>query len=49
LQRSESEQLDTDGDNVHEYELKSLSLKQLIRKLHISQPAYHVMCLVGKK
>eukprot|EP00111_Clytia_hemisphaerica_P016572 TCONS_00049092-protein len=47
--RSESQLLDEDGDNIKEYELKSLSLKQLIRKLHISQPSQYVMCLVGKK
>lgn len=47
--RDDEEEVDEDGVPYKTYELKSLSLKQLIRKLHISQPAHHVMCLVGKK
>ncbi|XP_011406078.1 PREDICTED: telomerase protein component 1-like [Amphimedon queenslandica] len=49
---------DTDTDSVEgesesesEEELERLkfTLKQIIRKIHISQPVDHVMCLVGKK
>ena len=40
---------DYEEEEIEDYVLKSVNLKQLIRKLHINQPAYHVMCLVGKK
>ena len=40
---------DYEEEEVGDCVLKSVNLKQLIRKLHINQPAYHVMCLVGKK
>lgn len=40
---------DDDEDDEVTYELKALTLKQLVRKLHISQPAYQVMALIGKK
>ena len=28
---------------------KSFNLKRLIKVLHISEPVYHVLCLLGKK
>ncbi|XP_047145181.1 telomerase protein component 1 isoform X1 [Hydra vulgaris] len=44
------------GDNGNEkvpdlslVTLKGYTLKELIRKLHISEPVYHVMALLGKK
>ena len=40
--------IDSDGDDA-EVELKTFTLKQLIRQLHISKPVDHVMALVGKK
>lgn len=40
---------DDDSDDEETVELKTFTLKQLIRQLHISSPVEHVMCLVGKK
>ena len=39
---------DSDGDEA-QVELKTFTLKQLIRQLHISKPVDHVMSLIGKK
>ena len=39
----------SDTDNEEEIERLSFTLKQLIRKIHISDPVEYVMCLVGKK
>ena len=38
-----------DKETPEELEKKSFTLKQLIRKLHITEPVEHVMCLIGKK
>lgn len=38
-----------DKESPEELEKKSFTLKQLIRKLHITEPVEHVMCLIGKK
>jgi len=40
---------DDQSENEEELERKSFTLKQLIRKLHISEPAEAVMGLIGKK
>ena len=40
--------IDSDGDEA-QVELKTFTLKQLIRQLHISKPVDHVMSLIGKK
>ena len=40
---------DDNSDDEKEVERKSFTLKQLIRKLHITQPVEHVMCLIGKR
>ena len=37
------------SDTEEEIQRLSFTLKQLIRKIHISEPVEHVMCLVGKK
>eukprot|EP00049_Salpingoeca_infusionum_P007618 m.123911 g.123911 ORF g.123911 m.123911 type:complete len:2859 (-) comp13763_c1_seq1:490-9066(-) len=37
-----------DGDDL-DIEKMTFTLKQLIRKLHITQPAYHVMSILGKR
>ena len=39
----------SDSSSEEEIQRKSFTLKQLVRKLHISAPVYPVMCLVGKK
>ena len=39
----------SEAENEEELERLSFTLKQLIRKIHISEPVEHVMCLVGKK
>ena len=39
----------SDSENKEEIERLSFTLKQLIRKIHISDPVEHVMCLIGKK
>lgn len=39
----------SDSESEAEVERLTFTLKQLIRKLHISDPVYHVMCLIGKK
>ena len=44
--------MDVYGDTQTEWEeveLKSFTLKQLIRKLHMTEPVYNVMSLLGKK
>ena len=38
-----------DSDSEEERVQMIFTLKQLIRKLHITQPAQHVMALIGKK
>ena len=38
-----------DQQSPEELAKKSFTLKQLIRKLHITEPVEHVMCLIGKK
>lgn len=38
-----------ESESEEELERLKFTLKQLIRKLHISNPVDHVMCLVGKK
>ena len=40
-----SEQSDTEEEIAR----LSFTLKQLIRKLHVTEPVEHVMCLIGKK
>lgn len=41
---------DSDDDRDDEMrELRTFTLKKLIRQLHIQAPAEHVMCLIGKK
>ena len=40
---------DETSETEEELERQTFTLKQLIRKMHISEPAEHVMCLVGKK
>ena len=39
----------SDSESKEEIERLSFTLKQLIRKIHISEPVEYVMCLVGKK
>lgn len=39
----------SDSENEEEIERLSFTLKQLVRKIHISDPVEYVMCLVGKK
>lgn len=39
----------SDSESEAEVERLTFTLKQLIRKLHISDPVYHIMCLIGKK
>ena len=39
----------TESESEEELERLKFTLKQIIRKLHISEPVYHVMCLIGKK
>lgn len=39
----------SDSSTEEEIQRKSFTLKQLVRKLHISAPVYPVMCLVGRK
>ncbi|XP_053406458.1 telomerase protein component 1-like [Mercenaria mercenaria] len=38
-----------DGESPEQLQKMSFSIKQLIRKLHITEPVEHVMCLIGKK
>ena len=38
-----------DSDTEEEIKRKTFTLKQLIRKLHITEPVEHVMCLIGKR
>ena len=40
---------DSDSESEEEIRRKSFTLKQLIRKLHIFEPVFPVMCLIGKK
>ncbi|XP_067949967.1 telomerase protein component 1-like [Watersipora subatra] len=40
---------DESSDDESEIHLKTFTLKQLIRQLHISSPADNVLCLIGKK
>ena len=37
------------SDNEEELEAMSFSMKQLIRKIHVVEPAYPIMCILGKK
>ena len=48
---TETESIEGESESESEEELERLkfTLKQIIRKIHISQPVDHVMCLVGKK
>lgn len=39
----------SESEDKKEVERLSFTLKQLIRKIHISEPVEYVMCLVGKK
>ena len=39
----------SEAESEEEIERLSFTLKQLIRKIHISEPVEHVMCLVGKR
>lgn len=39
----------SESENKEEIERMSFTLKQLIRKIHISEPVEYIMCLVGKK
>ena len=41
--------VDSDEESPEELERLSFTLKQLIRKIHISEPVEYVMCLVGKR
>jgi hypothetical protein len=40
-----------DEDRLHRDAMrgKAFNLKRLIKVLHISEPVYHVLCLLGKK
>ena len=38
-----------DSDTEEEIQRKTFTLKQLIRKLHITEPVEHVMSLIGKR
>jgi telomerase protein component 1 len=40
---------DEESETEEERQLKTFTLKQLIRKLHITEPVDHVMSLIGKK
>jgi hypothetical protein len=42
---------DDDEDRLHRDAMrgKAFNLKRLIKVLHISEPVYHVLCLLGKK
>ncbi|XP_013407026.1 telomerase protein component 1 isoform X1 [Lingula anatina] len=40
---------DSDSETEEEREQKTFTLKQLIRKIHITEPVEHVMCLIGKR
>ncbi|KAK7488729.1 hypothetical protein BaRGS_00020026 [Batillaria attramentaria] len=42
-------EFDEESDTEEERQLKTFTLKQLIRKLHIVEPVEHVMSLIGKK
>lgn len=46
---SDSDVVLSESESKQEIERLSFTLKQLIRKIHISEPVEHVMCLVGKK
>lgn len=39
----------SESENEEELERLSFTLKQLIRKIHISDPVEYVMCLIGKR
>ena len=38
-----------ESESEEEIVRKTFTLKQLIRKLHVTEPVEHVMCLIGKK
>ena len=40
---------DEESETEEERQLKTFTLKQLIRKLHITEPVEHVMSLIGKR
>ena len=46
---SDSDVESDSSDTSEELDRKTFTLKQLIRKLHITEPAEHVMCLIGKR
>ena len=37
------------SESEAELERLTFTLKQLIRKLHITEPVEHVLCLIGKR
>ena len=37
------------SETEEELAQKTFTLKQLIRKIHITEPVEHVMCLIGKR
>ena len=39
----------SDKESDKEIERQSFTIKQLVRKIHISEPVYYVMCLLGKR
>ena len=39
----------SEEETEEEIEKLSFTLKQLVRKIHISEPVYYVMCLLGKR
>eukprot|EP00794_Sanderia_malayensis_P012166 gene12166-13421_t len=43
-----SSESDSEDESDEELQRKAFTLKQLIRKLHISQPVNAVMCIIGK-
>ena len=46
---SESEKASDESECEEDLKRKTFTLKQLIRKLHITEPVEHVMCLIGKR
>jgi len=46
---SEEPHEEADSESEDEVQQKSLTLKQLIRQLHIARPVEHVLSLLGKK
>ena len=44
---SSDDEEEADGEVMRN--VQTFSLKRLVRKLHISEPVYHIMCILGKK